>query len=314
MEFAYRATPTRKSESVLDAFRRLAVKYDIVAGDLFPQARSVGDLEPLREICTNASAFVLDVPLKIAPGRHWAALQKKVDARGTRGLELLFVGYGTVETTVEPWKAPGLAISTPIERAVRTGFDFAAGRVGFEVSLDRSRAASKPTFRANEARITSFLDQHQEDLFRQLPAGRAASNELEGHRWATSKARGGRVFLTRWLSEHAGLNHLTIHARGTAAALFDHAELFPEADSHHVMAFIDEAIELEAAIAMFGRRKTYKGLLSFSVGAGDNAEGLNGFSLLLSKKGLVLEVTALDELDPKVGKALGLRFELADID
>lgn len=313
MEFAYRAAPTRKSESVLDAFRRLTTKYDIVAGDLFPQARAVSDLGPLRGLCTNASAFVLDVPLKVEAGAHWEALQKKVDARGTSGLEQLFVAYGSVEKTVEPWKALGLAISTPIERAVRSGFDFVAKRVAFEVSLDRSRAASKPAFRANEERIKTFLDQHEEALFRQLPAGPASGDNLVPHRWGKPQTRGGRAFLTRWLSEHTTLDHLTIHARGTASALFDHAALFPAGESHHVMAFIDEAVDVAAAMVMFASRKTYNGLLSFSVGVPDDTEGLNGFTLMLSKKGLALEVTSFDELGPKVGKALGLRLELADL-
>jgi hypothetical protein len=182
MEFAYRATPTRKSESVLDAFRRLATKYEIVAGNLFPQARSVRDLGPLREICTSASAFVLDVPLNVEAGNHWEALQKKVDTRGTGGLEQLFVAYGSMEKTVEPWKALGLAISIPMEQAVRSGFDFVAKRVAFEVSLDRSRASSKPAFRANEPRISKFLDQHEEALFRRLPAGPASRDTLVRHR------------------------------------------------------------------------------------------------------------------------------------
>lgn len=313
MEFAYRATPTRKSECVLDAFRRLTAKYDIAAGDLFPQARSVSDLGPLREICTNASAFVLDAPLKVEAGRHWEALQKKVDARGTSGLAQLFVAYGSMEKTVEPWKTLGLSLSTPMEQAVRSGFDFVAKRVAFEVSLDRSRASSKPAFRANEPRIKKFLDQHQEHLFRQLPAGPASRDTLVRHRWGKPETRAGRAFLTRWLGKHPTLDRLTIHARGTAAALFDHAALFPKGESH-VMAFIDEPVEVAAAIAMFAKRKTYDGLLSFSTGVDDNAEGLNGLSLRLSKKGLVLEVTSLDELGPKSGNPLGLRLELSDID
>jgi len=79
------------------------------------------------------------------------------------------------------------------------------------------------------------------------------------------------------------------------------------------MAFTDEAVPVPAALAMF-EESTYHGLLSFTAALLDNPEGVGNLRLLLSEEGLELEVSSPDELGPKVGKSLGLKLKLTDVD
>ncbi len=297
----------------MDAFRRLAAKWGVPGGTLFPQARSVDALAPLRDVCMAATAFVLDVPLTMPASQHWKKCLEGIESRGIEGLEELKVLYGTHEKTTELWKKLDLAIATPIEQAIRSGVDLVSKRAVFEVSLDISRASSKPAFRANETRITKLVKQHRNALYEKLPAGPALRGTISEHRWGDSTTRGGTAFLTKWVAKHPALDHLTLHLRGTAAALLTHAELFPPGN-HHVMAFLDAPVPVATALAMFAKRKTYPGLLSFTVGVPDGADAITDLCLKLTPKGLDLEVTSLDELAPNAGKALGLKLALSDVD
>lgn len=313
MEFSYRATPTKPSETVLDAFHRLVSKYDIVDGNLFPQPRAMEALAPLRDVCGSAGAFVLDIPLHEPASKHWALAAERVEARGTNGLEQLMMLYGTLEKTVAPWKELAIPISIPLEQAVRSGFDFVSGRAVFEVSLDYSRASMRPAFRADAARISESLKLHREALFRDLPAEPTHDDPLSEHRWGKPETGGGPAFLTKWLAEHPTLDRLTIHINGTVAALLEHADLFPAGVEHQVMAFTDQAVPVPVALEMF-EANTYRGLLSFTAKVADNPHGVRSLCLQLSEKGLALEVSSPDELGPKVGKSLDLKLKLTDVD
>lgn len=313
MEFYYRATPTRSSESILAAFHRLVGKYKVVSGQLFPQPRSLADLAPLRGAGDEVTAFVLHVPLRETASDHWRSAAERVAARGTDGLVELMLLYGTVEKTVEPWKKLGVSISTPIERSVSSGFEFVSGRAVLQVTLDCSRASARPAFRRDEERITKYLARHRSELYRGLPAAPARRGDRDGPRWGKPETRGGPTFLTNWLREHAALDHLSVHARGSAAALLEHADLFPDGAEPHVMAFMHEPVKVADALPMF-EAKRYSGLLSYSAGVPDNPEGVGDLTLKLSTKGLELEISSGEELGPKVGKALGLKLELGDVD
>lgn len=313
MEVFTRVSSSNRDERANHAFARLTKGWALARGELTAQPRSVSALAALRGTCESASGFFLDHPIAGPASEQLAKLQAFARERSTDGLKKLLVLFGVRRSDVEPWKALGLSLRTPVNEVVRAGVDLVSMRVAFEVQHDYSQASANPVFRKNATAAEQYFKARRSELLASMPIATGPVAGF-GPAWGDPReTKDAFAFLARWLVAHPEYDRLTIHASGTPAMLLTWGDLFPSGVSHHVMS-LSRSVAIADLLPAFDAG-SYDGLLSLRAEVPKKADpDVRALSLQASVKGTSLELRSLRKLGSEAAKRLGLVLHSAEVD